>query len=149
MTPRFSKFIPFIIDWETVYNKKHQPICEQDPADPGGLTKFGIDHRSHPGVDIRNLTEVGAIQIYFDKYWTPNGCETMKSGLGEVHMNACVNTGPGRARKLLVISQDDPEKYIQAQKDFYARLAKARPIDKKFLDGWDNRLVALEHWLSL
>jgi lysozyme family protein len=30
-------------------------IAERDPDDPGGLTKFGIDQRSHPTVDINAL----------------------------------------------------------------------------------------------
>lgn len=37
--------------------------------DPGGATKYGISKRSHPDVDIVNLTEVGAKAIYKEEYW--------------------------------------------------------------------------------
>lgn len=35
-----------------------------DPADPGGLTKYGISQRAHPTVNISALTENDAIEIY-------------------------------------------------------------------------------------
>ena len=44
-----------------------------DPADPGGLTKFGICQRDHPTVDIRALTLAGAIAILTDEYWSCAG----------------------------------------------------------------------------
>jgi len=40
-----------------------------DPADPGGETKFGIARRFHPELDIRNLTRDAAIEIYFREWW--------------------------------------------------------------------------------
>src|SRR6266700_2325053 len=40
-----------------------------DPDDPGGETNYGIDKRSHPDVDIKNLTEAQAIDIYYTDYW--------------------------------------------------------------------------------
>lgn len=40
-----------------------------DPSDPGGLTKYGIDQRSYPTVDILNLTVDQAIDIYERDYW--------------------------------------------------------------------------------
>jgi len=50
MTARFKdEIIPWLFKWEGTY-------YEDDKDDPGGATKFGIDQRSHPHVDIRNLT---------------------------------------------------------------------------------------------
>lgn len=40
-----------------------------NPDDPGGLTKWGISQRSHPDVDIVNLTEEIAKSIYKRDYW--------------------------------------------------------------------------------
>lgn len=40
-----------------------------NPSDPGGLTKWGISSRSHPDVDIENLTKEGAKAIYKEEYW--------------------------------------------------------------------------------
>lgn len=40
-----------------------------NPADPGGETKFGISKRSYPNLDIKSLTRDQAIAIYFADYW--------------------------------------------------------------------------------
>lgn len=40
-----------------------------DPNDPGGLTKWGISQRAHPGLDIRALTRDQAVEIYRTEYW--------------------------------------------------------------------------------
>ena len=44
-----------------------------NPADPGGETKFGISRRSYPNVDIANLTLEGAKEIYLRDFWNPIG----------------------------------------------------------------------------
>ena len=45
--------------------------AENVAGDRGGLTKYGIDTASHPGVDIANLTYDGAVKIYATGEW-PN-----------------------------------------------------------------------------
>ena len=70
-----------------------------NPADPGGETKFGISKRSYPDVDIANLTLDGAKAIYLRDFWNP---------LGDAHpaikfqcFDFAVNSGIGTAiRKL-------------------------------------------------
>ena len=42
-----------------------------NPNDRGGETKWGIARRNHPYVDIKNLTEEGAKQIYWTEFWNP------------------------------------------------------------------------------
>ena len=44
-----------------------------NPADPGGETKFGISKRSYPDVDIANLTLDQAKAIYLRDFWNPLG----------------------------------------------------------------------------
>ena len=46
-----------------------------DPADPGGPTKYGIAGKFHPGLDIKNLTLEQAMDIYYNEYWVPAGCD--------------------------------------------------------------------------
>ena len=44
----------------------HEGGYVNDPKDPGGETNFGIAKRSHPDVDIKNLTIDGAKEILGD-----------------------------------------------------------------------------------
>jgi len=143
MTQRFLRFIPFILKWEGGY--------DNDPDDPGGETKFGIDKRSHPNVDIKNLTKEAATEIYWHEYWVKNGCEWKPEPLGEVFFNACVNCGAGRARTLLgdPASPRTAADFLAAQDAFYRRLSEARPALRKFLKGWLNRTSDLRRFFGL
>lgn len=152
MTTRFLKFIPFILKWETEYNKDGSVAVERDPDDPGGTTKYGIDQRSHPKVNIEKLTKEQATAIYFDE-WTKQGIERMATKLGECYFNCSVNCGLGRANKLRAQSKD-ANTFIVAQEAYYRRLVafwasegKKRP--DKYLAGWLNRTHALRSFLKV
>jgi lysozyme family protein len=58
-----------------------------ESSDPGGLTNFGISHKSHPELtptEIQSMTRSRAIGIYREKYWP---------GIyGEIHDQAVANT---------------------------------------------------------
>jgi lysozyme family protein len=134
MTTRFLKLIiPWLFKWEgTKY--------EDDPDDPGGETRYGIDKRSHPDEDIKNLTADRATQIYWDEYWVKHRCDHMNQPMDWVLFNACVNCGWKRASKLLVESQAVPTRFLRAQADFYRRLVAIKPVARKYLKGWLARL---------
>jgi len=149
MTQRFLNFIPFIFQWECVMDKKGNVIWEDDASDPGGLTKYGIDKRSHPREDIKNLTKERAQEIYWKEYWEPAGSEKMPAKLGEAVMNCRVNCGPGRVAKILAVSGNSPAKFISEQEAFYHRLVAVRPRSAKYLKGWMNRSRSLRQWLKL
>lgn len=142
MSPRFLKMIPFLWEWEGTK-------FENDPDDPGGATKFGIDQRSHPREDIRNLTEDRAKEIYWESYWEKYGCEGMPFPLGEVVFNCAVNAGYGRAQKIFATGAKTAKAFLAEQDAFYRRLADARPRSKKFLKGWLNRTAALRQLLNI
>lgn len=142
MTQRFNDFINFVLAHEG-------GAYENDPDDPGGPTRWGIDHRSHPDVDIKNLTKDEATQIYFDSYWTPNRCETLPRGIGESHMDACVNCGSGRAKRFLAAANGSPSEYNNQRSAFYKRLVEARPSSAKYLRGWENRVQDLRKWIGI
>ncbi len=144
--------IPFLWKWEGTK-------FENDPDDPGGATKFGIDQRSFPGEDIRKLDAERAELIYWTVYWngakdmksppSPLICENLAPGLGEVHFNARVNCGKGRAQKFLALAASSPKQYLAEQAAFYRRLAAARPKSQKYLQGWLNRVNDLTKFLNL
>lgn len=160
-TPRFDAFMPFIFEWEGGY--------DNDPDDPGGETKYGIDKRSHPNEDIKNLTKARASEIYFDSYWSDSLCDAMPALVGEVVMNIAVNAGPARAAKWLqaavgaTVDGDIGPKTIAAAGAFgsprqlanilldrteahYRSIARGRLA--KFLRGWLNRNNALRTWVA-
>lgn len=140
--------LPFLWEWEGTK-------FENDSDDPGNYvngklvgTKYGIDARSHPKTDIKNLTEETAAAIYFDEYWQANRCEKMPYPMGEVFFDTCVNCGRGRADKLLQISRGAAG-FLDARDAFYKRLAEARPRSRKYLKGWLNRTSALRRHLGV
>ena len=66
-----------------------------------GETNFGIAKRSHPDVDIKNLTKDGAKEIYKEVYWDKNKVESLPEDLRHIYFDMCVNQGKGRAVKIL------------------------------------------------
>lgn len=159
MTPRFLAFMPFILEWEGGY--------DHDPDDPGGETKYGIDKRSHPAEDIRNLTRERATEIYWQEYWSKIRADLLPKGVGEVCMNIAVNAGYGRAAKWLqqavgekvdgVIgphtlssAQDAGEGIAEVLLDrteaHYRSIGRGKLA--KFLKGWLNRNDALRAWVG-
>ena len=148
MSPRFNNFLPFIYNHENVYNKRHQVVPENDPSDPGGLTKYGIDMASNPHVDVANLTEPQAREIYWNE-WQACGAEGMAAGLGECVFNCAVNCGAGRVAKIMAGGCETGDLFLDRQEDFYRRLAAKRAKAKKYLKGWLNRTADLRKFLKL
>lgn len=153
---RFDEFFDWLMGWEGRY-------YENDPDDPGGETKYGIDKRSHPHLNIRKLTEAEAKDIYWREYWTPMAAEQFPWRLAWVLADIAVNNGRTRAiiwgQELAGAEVDGRlgPKTIAAWKKDHARLGKAL-LDrrerfynaiatgrrKKFLKGWLNRNNDLE-----
>ena len=79
----------------------HEGGYVNDPDDPGGETNFGIAKRSHPDVDIANLTKDGAKEIYKEHYWDRNKVEDLPEDLRHIYFDMCVNQGRGRAVKIM------------------------------------------------
>ena len=80
----------------------HEGGYVNDPKDPGGETNFGIAKRSHPDVDIKNLTK-DEVRKKFTKevYWDGNKVESLPEDLRHIYFDMCVNQGKGRAVKIL------------------------------------------------
>lgn len=140
-SPRFLVFMPFIFEWEG-------ESYENDPSDPGGATKFGIDQRSHPNENIRTLTKERALEIYWGE-WNADGCEAKGSPFAEVFFNCAVNMGLGRAREFdAEIEGEDWRGFLTKQETYYNRLADNHKNFEKFRRGWLNRTSALRKRFS-
>src|SRR5690349_2922065 len=142
MTQRFLDFMPFIFEWEG-------ETFENDPDDPGGATKFGIDQRSHPNVDIRDLTKEQATEIYWQE-WQADGCESKGSPFAEVFFNCAVNMGLGRAKQFdSSVTGEDAKGFLDLQENYYKHLAINHKNFQKYLKGWLNRTQALRERFDL
>ena len=80
---------------------EHEGGYVNDPDDPGGETNFGIAKRSHPTVDIKNLTKEKAKEIYKQKYWDKNNVKGLPEHLRHIYFDMCVNMGKRRAGKIV------------------------------------------------
>ncbi len=60
-------------------------------------TKFGVSARAYPKLDIRNLTEPQAEDIYRLDYWAALRGDELALPLALVGFDAAVNAGPHRA----------------------------------------------------
>ena len=142
----------------------HEGGYVNDPKDPGGETNFGIAKRSHPDVDIKNLTKDGAKEIYKEHYWDRNKVEDLPEDLRHIYFDMCVNQGRGRAVKImqraanakgadLVVDGGMGPKTIAAMDGvelqrvrayrvkYYADLVTRKPDLEKFYFGWFRRAL--------
>ena len=142
----------------------HEGGYVNDPKDPGGETNFGIAKRSHPDVDIKNLTKDGAKEIYKEHYWDRNKVESLSEELRHIYFDMCVNQGRGRAVKILqkaanakgadlVVDGGMGPKTIAAMEGvelqrvrayrvkYYADLVTRKPDLEKFYFGWFRRAL--------
>lgn len=79
----------------------HEGGYVNDPSDPGGETKYGISKRAYPSVDIADLTEDQAKQIYKSDYWDKLFLDTAPPPLALICFDAAVNNGVSAATKFL------------------------------------------------
>ena len=136
----------------------------RDQDDPGGTTKFGISQRSYPDVDIANLTEFHAKEIYKRDYWNRVGSSGIVSQVvAEKLFDTAVNVGVRTASRLaqkvvdaepdgiigpnsrLAINLTKAEDFIMgftiAQIAYYVHLVRRRPKSRKYLLGWVSRAL--------
>ena len=64
-------------------------------------TKYGISAKSYPTLDIKSITLDQARAIYRRDYWGPAGCDMLPEPLKFPVFDLAVNSGPGRAARLL------------------------------------------------
>ena len=156
MLVKFDEIIEVVLHHEGGY--------VNDPDDPGGETNFGIAKRSHPDVDIANLTKDGAKEIYKEQYWDKNKVEDLPADLRHIYFDMCVNQGKGRAVKILqraanakgadlvvdggmgpktIAAMDGVElQRVRAYRvKYYADLVTRKPDLEKFYFGWFRRAL--------
>ena len=158
MLTKFDDIIDIVI--------KHEGGYVNDPTDLGGETKYGITKRFYPDVDIKNLTEEEARQIYYDDYWVANKVPSMPDNLKHIFFDMCINQGRGTAVKVLQRAVNSKggdlevdgglgPKTIEAINKYkpcdnrtrcyrlkhYYDLVNKKPEQEKFLFGWFRRAL--------
>ncbi|MBF0526888.1 MAG: hypothetical protein HQK56_17525 [Deltaproteobacteria bacterium] len=106
----FDRILPKTLIWEG--GRK----LTDDPADPGGATKYGISLRflrgegragdiDHDGdvdaADIRALTEEQASEFYRREFWDKCRCDELPAPLAMAVFDTAVNVGAAKAVTLL------------------------------------------------
>lgn len=89
----FEDAIAFTLPHEGGY------VCH--PLDPGGETNFGITKKSYPDLDIKNLTEQKAAEIYKRDFWPPDYYRINSQAIANKLFDLGVNMGQRPAIKLL------------------------------------------------
>lgn len=167
MATSFEKALDFTLKFEGGYvNDPDDPGGETNR----GVTKAVYDdYRKGKGLavqSVRHITEAEIEDIYRTRYWDASQCDQMRWPLNAVVFDAAVNAGVGQARKLLQRAlgvADDGKwgkgtaaavalcapvtvarKCNEEREEFYRGLVAKRPVLGKFLDGWLNRLTALQ-----
>jgi lysozyme family protein len=174
MSDPFRKAVGFVLPHECVYARGHygdmaHVISEKVTGDAGGLTKWGIDQRSHPHEDIERLTQHQAEAIYWANYWLPSKCGKLPEAMAIALFDTGVNCGIGTAARMmqsaLGVSIDGiigPKtiaaahaqglpavKEFLSQRDQHYHDLAAKPRLAQFLSGWLNRLRDLRKLLCL
>lgn len=129
-------------------------VNEHEPN--GGISKYGINSKFNPEVDVRNLTEKQAIKILREKYWEKiqwpgGGVSKMSQAVQFIALDTAVNSQT-YANQLLRDSYKKaggdvrkmPEIMLEMREKRFESLVKEKP--KKFegqIEGWKNRMNAL------
>jgi len=88
---------------------KHEGGFVNHPRDPGGMTMLGVTQRvweewvGHPvsEKEMRALTPAIVAPMYKKKYWDTVAGDALPSGVDHAVFDFAVNSGPGRAAKML------------------------------------------------
>ena len=125
--------------------------------DAGGATRYGISKNANPDIDVLNLTEDKARDIYYERYWKPAFCDILPNQLQFVVFDAAINNGVKEAIELIqhasgcVVDGIYGAETAQACKNvsafsyltwrdwFYDKCVENNPKDAEFIDGWKAR----------
>src|ERR1043165_7272468 len=147
----------------------HEGGYTNDPRDPGGPTNWGItifDARKYwrpnaTAADVRVMPQSVAVAIYRQKYWVANGlsCDDLPGGVDDSHDDYRVNSGVGRADKVLrrvcgiadnapnavllaAVAKRDPKALINAINEQRLRFLQSLHTWPHFGKGWGTRGAA-------
>jgi len=105
-----------------------------------GPSKFGINKRANPDIDVENLDEATARKLYKERYWDKIGASELPENIRPMAYDTSVLMGPGRAKEFLQASGGDPEKFMGMRRSFLHNLVEKNPAKYgKYAKSWENR----------
>lgn len=149
---------------------KYEGGFSNDPQDPGGATNLGVtlytlsqfEGRQAMLSEVHALTPEKVAPIYRANYWNAIHGDNLPAGVDLIVFDTCVNSGPGRAAKLLQqavgvdadgaigpatiraaqthAAADTIDRFSALHETFYRSL----PTFGHFGAGWMNRLHAVK-----
>lgn len=143
----FTKAMKFISKWE--WMDRDDGAYTNDPADPGGETKFGISKKAHPELDIKTLDLATALEVYFQSYWQTFGLDVLAFPFSVAALDTYVQHLPSVASKLLRDADGELQKLLEGRRIFYLNLIGKNPSLLKFKKGWLNRLNDLSKYCTI
>src|SRR6266568_4634329 len=118
--------------------------------------------KNYPVVAVRDITDDEVALIYHGQYWEPLQCDQFGKPLDLVLFDTAVNHGVTRAVKILQTALTAPADgvlgsvtlaaalgdssealamdMLTARANFYSNIIANAPSQKKFANGWANRL---------
>ena len=138
-----------------------------NPKDPGGMTNLGCTKETweswvgHPVTEqvIRNLKPADVAPLYKQKYWDKVSGDLLPSGIDYAVFDAAINSGTGRAVKLLQevlkvhadgiigsntlreLASRKPLEVISEYQEHRLNFLKSLPTFTDFGRGWTNRVT--------
>jgi len=119
-----------------------------NPRDANGApVNFGINQAAHPEVDVSNLTQNQAREIYRRDYWTPINGDALAAqdpALATAVFDTAVISGVGKAKELLAQSGGDRQKFLQLRAEFLNGLIQSNPEKYgQYAKAWNTRNLDL------
>ena len=151
----FDKALAFVLRWEGGK--------ADDPHDRGGRTNRGITQLTYNAwlksqgrdpADVWDATLEETGDIYRMRFWGPSGADKEEWPLNLALMDFAVHSGPTRARQKLqevrtggvtgLTTQEAAEALVARRRAMLQRIVVGNPSQRRFLNGWMNRINALE-----
>lgn len=168
---RFSDCLKFVLKWEGGYVNDD---ADSGGATNKGVTQGVYDeYRVSKGLNrmlVVSISDTEVEDIYRRKYWARIRGDSLPKRMDMVVFDAAVNMGVVQASKFLQRALGVPddgmigphttdaaihdemcgltskvvEDMLEQRRDFYQNLVAKKPTQRKFLNGWLNRVNALE-----
>jgi lysozyme family protein len=140
------------------------------PKDPGGMTNLGVTRKNWEAylnrdvteIEMRGLTPDAVKPFYKAMYWDKIKGDQLPAGVDYATYDLAVNSGVGRAAKMLqqiagvlvdgalgpksmaAIRERDPKQMVDALCDMRLAFLKRLPTFDTFGKGWNRRVAKVK-----